>query len=118
MRKAWLFAVAVAALIGADAQAVQTASDSAGAWPARAGCQDGLVSLAAGETGTILNVDAGGNVRLAQVQIRIAGDRLSVIDEEKIEYYLIVGPDKVEYMGFDRRAGAALARSASWSYCG
>lgn len=121
MRKAWLFTVAVAALIGADAHAVQTASDLAGTWPAdRAGCRDGLVALDAGETGTILNVDEDGSVRLAKVQIRVEGDRLSIIDEEKIEYYLIVGPDKVEYMGFDQRApgGAALAQSASWSYCG
>ena len=120
MRKAWLSAVAVAALAGADAHAAQTASDVAGAWAARSGCQDRLVAFNAGEAGTIVNVDENGNVRLAQVQIRVEGDRLSIIDEEKIEYYLIVGPDKVEYIGFDQRApgGAALTQSASWSYCG
>jgi hypothetical protein len=119
MKRAWWSAVAVAALIGADAHAVQTASDFAEAWAARAGCRDGLVAIHASQTGTILNVDANGDLRLAQVQIRVDGDRLSIIDEEKIEYYLIVGADRVEYMGFDQRApGGAAAQPASWSYCG
>jgi len=120
MRKLWLAAGTVAALAAAPLQAAQTASDVADAWTSPSGCYGGLLAGPAGEPGTVYNVGDDGEVRVAQVQIRVAGDRLSIIDDRKVEYYRILGPDKVEYVGYDTRASVPAARghARSWSICG
>jgi hypothetical protein len=120
MRKFWMTAATMLALGAADAGAMQTASDVAGARTTPASCYGALVARSADESGSVYNVDLDGKVRVAEVQIRLEGDRLSIIDDRKIEYYRILGPDKVEYMGYDNRASGPAARlqTTVWHSCG
>jgi hypothetical protein len=119
MRYAWS-AAAVAVFISTGAQAKQTASDVAEAWATPASCYGDLAVQGGAEAGTVYDVEDDGSVRVAQVQVRIAGDRLSIIDDRKIEYYRILGPDKVEYVGYDKRGSepATRTRSAVSRFCG
>jgi hypothetical protein len=120
MKKFWITAATVAAIFGAPAEAAQTAADVADAWTAPASCYGGLVARTPGEAGTLYNVADNGEVRVAQFRVHVEGDRLSIIDDTKVKYYRILGPDKLEFVGYDTQSvhETARGRAAVGSTCG
>jgi hypothetical protein len=120
MRKLCLVAATGLAVAIGPAQAAPTAADIAGAWTSPRGCYGSFMARPTDEAGAVYNVGDDGTVRVAQVQIRVDGDRLSIIDDRKIEYYRILDSDKVEYVGYDTRASApaAAAHAGARLTCG
>ncbi len=102
MRTNWFKFAIVAGLIGINAGAAQAGSDN----PVRGAdvrasvaCQASVPADPNFQVGTATTTDANGAVYSAPVQTLVEGDDLTVVHLDRIEFYRIVGPNKVELIG-------------------
>jgi hypothetical protein len=115
MRTNWFKIAIVAGLVGINAGAAQAGSDNpARGADARASvaCQASVPADPSFEVGTATTTDANGVVSNAPVRTLVEGHDLTVIHVDRIEFYRIVGPSKVELIGTIERP-ADLTADAS-----
>jgi hypothetical protein len=115
MRTNWFKIVIVASFIGASAGAAQAGSDAVvrGADVRTAvACKASVPADPNFEAGTATTTDVNGVVSSSPVQTLVEGDDLTVIHIDRIEFYRIVGPNKVELIGAIERP-ADLTADAS-----
>jgi hypothetical protein len=112
MRTTWLAVAVIAGLAGGAANAAQ-AGGNAGALGAPVACEASLTPGAGFETGTAYVPGDDGVVRAVRVRTLVEGDDMTVVYDDRIEFYRITGPDQVELVGsIERPAGATAAAVA------
>lgn len=110
MRTTWLAVAVIAGLVGDGAQTAQAAAEDAGTRAIPASCEASLTPGAGLETGTAYSAGDDGIVRAVRVRTIVEGDDLTVVYDDRIEFYRITGSEQVELLGsIERPAGATAA---------
>ena len=109
------FAVVIAGLLSINAGAALAGSDGADAAPL--GCSARVESDPSFQTSTATTTDENGGVTSAPVRTLIEGDDLTVIHVDRIEFYRITGPNKVELIGAIERPADLVADASSGNGC-
>jgi hypothetical protein len=111
------FAVAiVAGFIGLAGGAAQAASDGAEI-RAAVGCEARVAVDPSFESGTATTTDEHGVTHDSPVRTLVEGDDLTVIHVDRIEFYRITGPNKVELIGAIERPADLTAEAGSGNGC-
>lgn len=110
------FAVAVVAgLMSVNAGAALAGSEGADA--AQLSCNARIAADPSFQTGTATTTDENGVVSSAPVRTLVEGDDLTVIHPDRIEFYRITGPNKVELIGAIERPADLVADAATGNGC-
>jgi hypothetical protein len=110
MRTTWLAVAVIAGLVGTVAKTAQAAAEDAGTPGHLAACEASLTPGAGLETGTAYVPGADGIVRAVRVRTIVEGDDMTVVFDDRIEFYRITGPEQVELVGsIERPAGETAA---------
>ena len=107
------FSVAVVAgLMSINAGAALAGSADA----AQYSCKASIAADPSFQASTATTTDENGAVSTSSVQTLVEGDDLTVIHPDRIEFYRIIGPNKVELIGAIERP-ADLTADASTNGC-
>ncbi len=108
-----------AGLAAGPAHAFGSAGDVVGSWGAEKGCAQGAYSYVNQNGRFAQIVEDNGKTYVSEIKISVKGKLLSVIDEEKMFTYRIVGPDSMTFIGFTNlQSGlSSRPRPTAWHRC-
>jgi len=118
MRTTWLAVAVIAGFVGSMATTAQAASGDNGTPGALTACEASLTPSAGLETGTAYVPGDDGVVRAVRVRTLVEGDDMTVVYDDRIEFYRITGPEQVELVGSIERPAGATATALADSRAG
>lgn len=95
-----ILAVVAMGLTGGEAAATGFTGDVVGSWGVEKNCAQGVFSYVRVGNQFTQVIEDNGKTYTSDIQVKVSGDILRVIDDEKMYTYRITGPDSMEVLMF------------------